>query len=266
MKNKLPLLLALALSGATVGAIALRARSANGLSDRLLAQPSQPVNNTLRQTRFRFIPPKRIGKPITVGGATRGGCPDKGRPLTSLIPQKDNVGLTVSDRPTFWVYVPYEPKEVLFGEFSLQDEKDNEVYRTRFELSGAPGVVSVRVPSTKAALETGKVYNWYFKISCPSQEAAEEPDTAFVRGWVERVERPDVESQLKATTTPVERIAIYAKEGIWYEALTELAQARLTNSQDTELTNAWADILQSAGLEKLDKDPVVGSVKTSSQP
>jgi hypothetical protein len=257
-RTKLPLLLALALAGATLGSLDLTAR--------LLAQPSQPVNNTPRQTRFRFIPPKRIGKPITVGAATRGGCLDKGKLLTALIPKQDNVGLTVSDRPTFWVYVPYEPKEVLFGEFSLQDEADNEVYRTRFELSGAPGVVSVSVPSTKAALETGKVYNWYFKISCPSQEAADEPDTAFVRGWVERVSRPDLESQLKATTTPVERIAIYAKEGIWYEALTSLAQSRLTNSQDRELATAWADILQSAGLEKLDKERVVGSVKTNSPP
>ena len=237
----------------------------------VMPQPAQAVSNSSGRVRIRFtekVDGSSRGRPGRKGGTgSRGDCFALGMPLTALVPTS-NLGLTVNSNPTFWFYVPYKPDDALSGEFSLQDEQNNEVYRTPFTLPGTPGIVSISLPSTKAPLEIGKRYRWYFKIYCPLQESSEPSTPAFVQGWVQRVSlndiNPNLESQLKAGKTPLERIALYAENGIWHEALTGLAELRRTSPRDVTLDDDWADLLRSVGLERLVQEPLTGPVKTNS--
>lgn len=235
------------------------------------AQPDQLVSNSSGRVQIRFVDGSSRGRPPIDkrGTGTRGNCLAKGIPLTPLVPAS-NLGLTVNEYPTFWFYVPYKPDEVLFGEFSLQDEQNKDVVdRTSFTLAGTPGIVSIDLPSTKPPLEIGKRYRWHFKIYCPPQESSDPPSAAFVQGLVQRVSlndiNPTLESQLKAGKTPLERIALYAENGIWYETLTDLAELRRTSPRDVTLDDHWADLLKAVGLEGLFQEPIVEPVKPISQ-
>jgi hypothetical protein len=192
-----------------------------------------------------------------VGTGSRGECPPVQVPVTALIPAK-NPGLTVEEHPTFWFFVPYQFSNTSGGEFALQDEANNDVYRTSFKLLGTPGIVSLSVPST-VTLEVNKTYQWYFKIYCSQQNLS---NPIFVHGWVQRKAlKPDLERLLQAAKDKRKRIAIYAENGIWYSALTELAKLRFTEPKNTVFINDWANLLRDVGLDNLAQQPIVGEVK-----
>jgi len=169
-----------------------------------------------------------------------------------------NLGKTVAERPTFWFYVPYSAQQAPAGEFVLQSEQGNDIYRTPLTLPKTPGFVSFSTPSTAAPLEVNKSYRWYFKLYCEPQKASA---PVFVDGWVQRVElTPTLESQLRSAKAG--DYAVYATNGIWYDALARLAQLRLTNPANARLDEEWASLLgaKGVGLSQFSKVPIVGSV------
>lgn len=124
-------------------------------------------------------------------------------------------------------------------------------------MSETPGIVSLNLPVT-APLEINKKYQWYVKIYCNQQKSSA---SVFIRSWVERVVlKPELERQLQIVTTARERIAIYAKNGIWYSALTDLAKLRLAEPQNTTVNNDFAKLLQDVGLQNLAQKPISGTV------
>jgi hypothetical protein len=166
-------------------------------------------------------------------------------------------GLTVAEYPTFWFYVPYELKSDHPVEFRLQDEQnwqtDKYIYKTTFTAETAPGVDSFRLPSTVSPLEIGKRYFWSFVV----QHDPHEPSANdVVTGWVERIAPSRSISQIKAAK-PRERIALYAAKGIWYEALTTLAELRRVTPQDATLEAEWIGLLEAVGLNNIASQPIV---------
>lgn len=156
-------------------------------------------------------------------------------------------GFTTAERPTFWFYVPYQPP--MTGEFVLRDLDQNVVYKTPVTLPGKPGAYAISLPTTAAPLTAGKVYSWYFKVYC--QPGAKM--VSFVEGWIQRTSlNPAVESQLQ-NATPQQKVALYASNGIWYEALTAAAELRRTNSSDRN----WANLLQDVGLSEIASEAIV---------
>lgn len=149
------------------------------------------------------------------------------------------------------------------GEFVLQDG-DTDVYRTRFKLNATPGIVSVSLPSSVPPLAVGKEYRWYVDINCPSATSKSESLTpASLTGVVQRVSASsELQKELDTAKTPLERIAVYAKHGIWLETLTELAQLRLKEPQNPNLQSVWRELLnaENVNLGKIVQEPIVGSV------
>lgn len=233
------------------------------------AQSSRPINNIPSSVRLRLLQPKQAkqegpdfsgdGRPgRRAGGGSRSPCPSMNTPLTALMPVT-NSGKTVAERPTFWFYVPYSPQEARSGEFVLQDEENNDVYRTRsrFKLPGTPGFVSLSIPLTEAPLEINKWYRWYFKLYCESQKLSA---PVFVEGWVQRSELTTaLESRLKAATLE-EKYTAYITDSIWYDAIDSLAELRLAQPPSATPDSNWANQLRSVGLERLQQEPVVGRV------
>jgi len=246
------------------------------------AQTAISVASTTKQVASRFVPPpppdrgapgQRKGA-ASRGGASFGACASVEKPLTALVPVTKTLGgsqggtsvmspsesvwgLTVVEHPTFWFYVPYSLTSLRSVEFVLQDEKDNDVYRTPVTPPEMAGIVSLRLPPMLTPLLIGKRYHWFFKIkiACAPKKQFNVKD--YVEGWVQRVTlSPTLTRQLKAAT-PQQRIALYAKNGIWHDALTTLAELRLVAPEDATLKADWNDLLQSAGLAYIASQPIV---------
>ena len=231
-------------------------------------QPQQRTPSEQKKATSRFVlptPPDRGTPGKREAAASRGGCPVVDTPLTALVPVYKNYSqdgipvesiwsLTVAERPTFWFYVPYSSSSLDSVEFVLQDEADNDIYQAPVRIPKTPGIVSVRLPSTSKPLLAGKMYHWFFKVRCASQNTA---GPIFVEGWVQRnTLSPTLKNQLEAAT-PLQRIALYAQNGIWYDALTTLAELRLQKPEDTSLKANWNELFHLVGLSEVASQSLV---------
>ena len=193
-------------------------------------------------------------------GGSRGNCPalvESDSSLTALIPVS-NWGTTVAERPTLWFYVPYTPEQAAIGEFILQDEDLNNIFRANLNLPKTPGFVSVTIPATQNPLEINKWYRWNFKLYCDSSKF-DRPTYAF--GWVKRIAlTPALERQLKVAGQRKDKV--YAVEEIWFDALDYLTNLRLANPTDASLEKDWNHLLGAKGvvLTLPNQVPISGSV------
>ena len=230
------------------------------------AQVAQPTKNPKANTQNRLekLNFPRNGAPTgrRQGGARRNGCPNLNQPVTALVPGEGTVNestsflsLTVSDYPTFWVYLPDLPMKERSGEFIFQDERGKNIYRTSLTLPEKSGVIGISLPqNTQYALKQDNKYQWYFKVYCGNPENTS--DYYYVKAWVQKVAlTPNLESQLKAAK-PKEYTA-YAVNQIWQDALTNLADMRRTNSGSSTLARDWNDLLKAVGLEEFAGAPIV---------
>ena len=206
--------------------------------------------------RVTFDPPGE-GKPDdTAGGASRsGGClqtiANISECIVSLMPSTID-GLTTAAHPTFFVYVSDNAAKELF--FSLRDENDNPVYQQKIALSGEAGIISVKVPDSAPGLEIGKNYQWAFIVV---GEQGLRPDSPGGRGEIRRVElNSNINSELEQAK-PLERAALYGKNGIWYDTLATLAEARREQPGDRTVAASWEDLLKSVGLNAIATQPLL---------
>jgi Domain of Unknown Function (DUF928) len=209
----------------------------------------------IRVNSENFDPKKT--PPTDRGTGSRGDCSTTEIPLTRLVGSK-SLELTVSDRPTFWFYIPYTTKEAPYGEFFLQDRKGQTLYYERVKLSKSPGVVGFTLPGRVDPLEIEQKYSWYLTITCPQRQNAPSkfPSPAFITGQVQRIKlTSELKNRIETAKTPFDKVQIYAQNGIWHETLTELANLYLSQP---EFANTWADLLKDVGLEKLNREPILG--------
>ncbi|RAM52837.1 MAG: hypothetical protein C6Y22_03285 [Hapalosiphonaceae cyanobacterium JJU2] len=222
------------------------------------AQQSQK-KPTLVEKIKRFFFGTRPGGVATnrnQGGAVRGNCPNlgqsKAQPIIALVPASEQgipyVEQTITERPTFWFYVPYLPVAQVNAEFVLLDNEGQEVYSQIFPLNKQKlGIIGLQLPSTISPLKQNNKYRWAFSAICNPQNRAAD---AIVNGRLERISvSPTLNNQLK-TASAQERISIYTDQRLWYETLTNLAELQRRNPQDAEIKSAWANVLQLMGLPK----------------
>lgn len=194
----------------------------------------------------------------TSGGASRssGQCSSPAQTATAgamaLLPPTTEA-LTVSERPTFFVYVP--PTTAEEASFSLQDDRGELAYQTKVALPKNGGTISISLPETASTLQVGKTYKWFFEIHCMAQF---DPDNPIVEGSVSRTSiDPALEGRLASSQTALDRAQLYGEAGIWYDTIGTLAQARQAQPQDRSLAQNWYELLESVGLDEVADRPLV---------
>ncbi|HEY9665166.1 MAG TPA: DUF928 domain-containing protein [Coleofasciculaceae cyanobacterium] len=245
-----------------------------------LAERGRPHERQRRGAGSRVqnpAPPKDRGAPASgqrEGAASRGPCPRVSKPLTALVPiiQANSagksqhsalanipagsvLGLTLTDHPTFWFYMPYPLTSSRPVEFVLLNDKGEELYKTLLAGAGTtPGVVGFKLPANVPPLEVNKRYNWVLSVYCDSSKSPE--DTMFVSGWVERVTPdPMLKRQLEQSTAQ-ELVGLYTNAGIWHEAVTTLAELRRQNPNNPTLRQEWDKLMQSVDLRAIAPEPI----------
>jgi Domain of Unknown Function (DUF928) len=218
----------------------------------VLAQTSPASSSTSQTTKknkqnsrkanlVKFkIPPK--GAPgRRADGGSRSECSVLDKGIIALIPAT-NIGLTISERPTFWFYIPYSASVNNSGKFQLLSEQDV-VYETNIQIVGTPGIIGINLPKDSQKLETNKKYRWIFSYNCNKE--APVGGNLSVNGSVERVPiARGLKKKLESAKTPEEKIALYAENGLWYDLLAVLVSERQLNPQNVQLENAWKDLLE----------------------
>ncbi|MBD0345662.1 MAG: DUF928 domain-containing protein [Coleofasciculus sp. Co-bin14] len=217
-------------------------------------------HNTLSRrsvVRVTFEPPGDEKPKDTAGGASRdtGRCPQDTTALaTSVTPlmPATRQGLTVAEHPTFFVYVPQTSAQKAL--FVLKDDKEDYYYQKIVSIPRMAGIVSFKLPADAPAIEIGKSYKWSFVMICGE---GIRPDSPTVEGRIERIApNPTLSKQLN-TLLPLERAAMYGKDGIWYDTLTTLAQLKRSQPNDVTLAANWQELLTSVGLEAIATKPLL---------
>lgn len=246
------------------------------LSSPLPIQASVIKSNTIyasKQHKLLILPQlPDNGTPLgrRRGGTSRNDCPALNIPLTALVPGKETfdnfqgsksfLAVTISEYPTFWVYIPELPSNIRNGEFILQNESGEDIYRQSLKLPSNSGFMSISLPSEPPySLKIGQKYHWYFKIYCREKEL--EPKYFYVDAWIKRIAL-NKELDLKLKSIKSHKYFTYLNEKIWYDAITDLGQILQTNSQDNALKSDWVEILKSIDLADIAQAPVLS---TSSQ-
>ncbi len=228
------------------------AQTTAGLQDEI-AQVQARINGKLKGGKVVYTPPKDVGTPKnTVGGLSRGECKEV-RCLMALMPNTnsgvDHFPQTVSAYPTFFFNAPKFSGQ---AEFRLYEVSANaapkRIYITSFPVETQPSIISFRMPLNAPELRVGKFYRWEFAWNNAARSTCV--------GLVRRVELDRTVSQQLEKAKPIEKASLYAKAGIWFEAVESLAEARRDRPEAPELMTEWTDLLKSVGLDVLVLQPI----------
>ena len=219
----------------------------------LLALSLIPMWITPAQAGITFKPPVTSAPSRSTGGGSRGESCAIGKAAKSnssvvkLLP-KSNIGLTVEQRPSIMVYVPATTAQTAF--FSIQDQNFNHHYQTSLQLPQQAGVMEIKLPDSVPALETGINYQYSLVMICGEDL---EPDSPLVSGWIQRVEPRNALNQKLS----VELASQLASDGLWYDALSTLAELRKSQPSNQAVVNSWQQLLNSGGLSEIAQEPLV---------
>jgi Domain of Unknown Function (DUF928) len=202
----------------------------------------------------KYRPPSDLQLPGgRQGAATRSGCEKNEFAFAPLLPAS-NYGQTTAEYPTvYWYQANHQFSWARFELYATQAMKREEypLYSTTFRLGTESSLASLALPAQSGLppLEIGQTYLWKVTLICSQQ--GPDDDTAHgsqssIQGWVTRVQpSTTLESQLASTDRKYD---VYATNGLWYDAIRDLATRRQQSPQDTQLAKDWTDLIQETSL------------------
>lgn len=122
--------------------------------------------------------------------------------------------------------------------------------RTQFGLPQTSGIVKVATQPTQP-LAADKYYQWSLTLVCDAKAR----DHDFLVSGTLEIKVP--QGKLPANSSSSERAEFYAEQGIWLDTLDNLMLSQSPNSQGTPPSPAWEELLQSAGLQDLSRQPLL---------
>ena len=243
------------------------------------AVPDEPSNGNSNRSLIRGLPGRpegagvRPNKPAVDPRLPRGGqagaprrapaCLHKdSKPLMALLPlSESNLAFTTSVHPTFYVYVPPRVDSRPTAEFKVINNEGKTIFQESIALGDKSGVMGFQLPQTAAPLMFGQDYRWEFILVCvpgnPSNGISSENLTVGAK--VQRIKvDPDLANQL-SKATPDKKAELYAQQGIWYDLLATMAELRLEEPGNTQISKYWIDLFNQdiVDLETVANEPVL---------
>jgi hypothetical protein len=167
-------------------------------------------------------------------------------PLLTALSPLTKPGLTLTDRPTFLVYVPKTSAKN--AEFSLRNRMGQGVYRTMIALTTPPTLISVTLPAQVPPLEVGKPYTWSFAIVCNPDDRLND---RFVTGMIQRIALDATRLRQIQQASPRAQVALYQQADAWYEAIAILYRLRRSQGNDSSISTAWRELLEAGGVDTM---------------
>ncbi|MDJ1182668.1 DUF928 domain-containing protein [Roseofilum casamattae] len=224
-------------------------------------EPSETVGGGSRLLdrvlKIDFEPPPGQGAPgETLGGASRGlKCLPNETPVTVLVPQTPagvKYGLTTIAKPSFFVYIPETvATEIEFIVTDNQPYPNGQVIDERvLPIPSKPGILQIDL---QGDLDVDDYYEWAIYLRCPNSNPNEDPTLALPSsGWLKRVEVDNtIEERLQGSSV-LERVIIYAQQGIWFDSLSLLSEQLQQAPTNLNLRATWSQFINSE-IEELDE-------------
>lgn len=173
--------------------------------------------------------------------------------LMALIPEQ-TVGINAAASPKLFFYVP-KIKETSTLEFVLRNQKDQLIYETFLSTEGN-GIMSVQVPGevNSSLLKADQNYHWYLSMICNNHQRSRD---IVAEGWMrQKALDQNLQEKLNSASS-LEKVAIYREQGIWFDALSVLAENLESVTQSKMMRQQWSEMLSSVGLENLASESLI---------
>ncbi|MDJ0636847.1 MAG: DUF928 domain-containing protein [Xenococcaceae cyanobacterium MO_188.B29] len=187
-------------------------------------------------------------------GGSRGNCIANGKDFVALVPDRPvNETALISSQLFFYVPQTEEPKEI---EFILRNRQDELVHKTLLQTTKRSGIMSVAIPEQvqENSREYYGDYHWYLSLICDSQQRSKD---VVLEGWIEYVELNNAIKEQINLSNSVRKLNLLQQEGIWYDALSVLAEQKEIDSDLTIIQKEWSQLLESIGLSDLASEPLI---------
>jgi hypothetical protein len=193
------------------------------------------------------------GTEDTKPGGTRDQCftSENIKPLTALIPKSEKqLELTLSPHPSLFIYFP--PSQAKTADFVIYNYNTNQlVYKITLNLPKTGGILMITLPKNSPELQTKTPYRWTVQLNCPGS------NSPFIQGLIQRnIPTPELTQELAKTPTD-QHWLIYAKAGIWHDAIANLAKQLRQNPHDPQLKESWQKLLNEAELNLIINEPLI---------
>lgn len=205
-----------------------------------VAQQGQAVVST----GFTYRPPMRGAPASRVGGATR-GTGDASLELSVLAP--DHTGLTTRHQPTLYWYLS-KPANARLDVTLINDEEIDPVLEKVIGIPESAGIQRLDLATAGTRLEPGIEYRWFVSI-IPDEE---QRSNDIVASGTIQYTAPDADLERRvAAADEREQAAIFAENGLWYDAIDALSRAIEHNPDDASLHALRAAMLEQVGLNSV---------------
>lgn len=198
-------------------------------------QPKKPFVNSSKAEKSKK--PRKPASDYSRAGGSR-GCPGEVIPLTVLAPNTFVV-TTTSVRPTFTWFVS-QPQSTEFRLFELDASTPKPKTKPKrigdpIKLESTSGINQLPLPKNLPTLTVGKEYMWQVSIGCSYGPFIQRAEFRVVQ------KSSVLDGQLSRVTNNSQKPYIYAKEDLWYEALSE---ALKVSSSPGKLGKEGSDIVR----------------------
>ncbi len=196
-------------------------------------------------------PPDPGGNPTGTGGTggrTTGPCNTTTLVnLTLLVPQS-HFAKTTSEHPTFLWYLSANVSVPV--KFTLSEPKVSKpIFEKQIENLKA-GITQLEIPQNVPNLVPGRQYKWAVKLICnpnkPADDLVEDSPFDTVSST------PELKQQLANAKSDQEKAAIYAKAGLWYDALASIWAAHKANPKNESIREDFLLLLHQGGLTEVE--------------
>lgn len=193
---------------------------------------------------FTYRPPMRGAPASRVGGATR-GVGDANLELSVLAP--DHTGLTTKRQPTLYWYLS-KPANARLDVTVITDDEIDPLLETAIGIPESAGIHRLDLASVGTTLKPGIEYRWFVSI-IPDEE---QRSNDIVASGTIQYTTPDADLERRvAASDEREQAAIYAENGLWYDAIDSLSRAIEDNPDDASLRVLRAAMLEQVGLKSV---------------
>lgn len=181
-----------------------------------------------------------------VGGSSRGG--ELHDVVLFVLAPEDHTGLTTQEQPALYWYVsPATSAPIVFT--LVTDQADEPLAEKLINVPRHSGLQSVRLTDYAVRLSPGVHYKWSITLVMDTTHPSR---NLLAEGAIEYIE-PSPALRARLTQAPRDALPrLYAAEGVWYDAISVLADLLEAAPHDAWLRRQRASLLQQVGLPEVE--------------
>ena len=208
------------------------------------AEPAKPAPPAKKRSLFDYTPPKNVTTGTRIDGD--GGSRGKGEKLPSLyVLAPNHTALTTREQPSLFWYQTSAAKTHF--ELTLTEPKNPKPLLKVATDKADGGIHRVSLAKHNVTLKPGVAYKW--TVAWVPDPANRSQDV-IASGAIQHIE-PDAKlTAALADAKGLEKAAVYAQHGIWYEALETVSNEIDAAPKNKELHAQRAALLDQAGLKE----------------